>query len=47
MAGLRFEVQGIVNGRPAIVLEHVTRLRDDIAPDWPKPLDGLRAATAS
>jgi hypothetical protein len=40
MAGLRFEVQGIVNGRPAIVLEHVTRLRDDIAPDWPKPLQG-------
>lgn len=37
MAGLRFEVQGIVRGRPAIVVEHVTRLRDDIAPDWPKP----------
>ena len=40
MAGLRFEVQGIVNGRPAIVLEHVTRLHDDIAPEWPKPLEG-------
>jgi 4-hydroxy-tetrahydrodipicolinate reductase len=37
MAALRFEVQGIVAGRPAIVLEHVTRLRDDIAPDWPAP----------
>ena len=36
-AGLRFEVQGIVNGRPAIVVEHVTRLREDIAPDWPQP----------
>jgi hypothetical protein len=36
-AGLRFEVQGIVNGRPAIVIEHVTRLRNDIAPDWPQP----------
>ena len=34
---LRFEVQGIVNGRPAIVVEHVTRLRDDLAPDWPQP----------
>jgi 2,4-diaminopentanoate dehydrogenase len=34
-AGLRFEVQGIVNGRPAIVVEHVTRLHDDVAPDWP------------
>jgi len=40
MAGLRFEVQGIVNGRPAIVLEHVTRLHDDIAPEWPKPFEG-------
>lgn len=37
MAALRFEVQGIVRGRPAIVLEHVTRLRDDIAPEWPRP----------
>jgi 2,4-diaminopentanoate dehydrogenase len=40
MAGLRFEVQGIVRGRVAVVLEHVTRLRDDIAPEWPKPLAG-------
>jgi 4-hydroxy-tetrahydrodipicolinate reductase len=37
---LRFEVQGIVNGRPAIVLEHVTRLRDDLAPEWPAPPKG-------
>jgi hypothetical protein len=36
-AGLRFEVRGMLNGRPAIVLEHVTRLRDDLAPDWPQP----------
>jgi hypothetical protein len=36
-AAMRFEVQGIVNGRPAIVLEHVTRLRDDLAPEWPQP----------
>ena len=35
MAGLRFEVQGIVGGRPAIVVEHVTRLDDDLAPEWP------------
>ena len=34
-AGLRFEIQGIVGGRPAIVVEHVTRLHDDVAPDWP------------
>jgi 4-hydroxy-tetrahydrodipicolinate reductase len=37
MAALRFEVQGMVRGRPAIVLEHVTRLHDDLAPDWPVP----------
>jgi hypothetical protein len=36
MAGLRFEVQGIVRGEPRIVVEHVTRLRDDVAPDWPR-----------
>jgi 4-hydroxy-tetrahydrodipicolinate reductase len=36
-AGIRFEVQGIVHGRPAIIVEHVTRLRNDIAPDWPQP----------
>ncbi|TML89531.1 MAG: diacylglycerol kinase [Actinobacteria bacterium] len=36
-AALRFEVQGIVNGRPAIVVEHVTRLHDALAPDWPQP----------
>jgi hypothetical protein len=36
MAALRFEVQGIVDGRPAIVVEHVTRLDDDLAPEWPQ-----------
>ncbi len=39
-AALRFEVQGIVAGRPAIVVEHVTRLRDDLAPEWPQPVGG-------
>ncbi len=39
-AALRFEVQGVVDGRPAIVLEHVTRLRDDLAPEWPAPPSG-------
>jgi len=37
MAALRFEVQGMVDGQPRVVLEHVTRLRDDLAPDWPQP----------
>jgi hypothetical protein len=34
---LRFEVQGIVGGEPRIVLEHVTRIDDRLAPDWPQP----------
>jgi hypothetical protein len=36
-AALRFEVRGMVNGKPAVVLEHVTRLRNDLQPDWPQP----------
>jgi 4-hydroxy-tetrahydrodipicolinate reductase len=36
MAALRFEVQGIVAGRPALVVEHVTRLDDELAPEWPR-----------
>jgi hypothetical protein len=31
----RFEVQGIVNGKPAIIAEHITRLRKNSAPHWP------------
>lgn len=37
VAALRFEVRGLRRGRPVIVLEHVTRLRDDLGPDWPQP----------
>ena len=36
MAALRFEVRGMVGGRPALVVEHVTRLDDDLAPEWPQ-----------
>jgi 4-hydroxy-tetrahydrodipicolinate reductase len=36
-AALRFEVLGMVGGQPAVVLEHVTRLREDLCPDWPQP----------
>src|SRR6201991_3085875 len=36
-AGVRFEVLGMVDGRAAVVLEHVTRLREDLCPDWPQP----------
>ncbi|KRB73925.1 dihydrodipicolinate reductase [Nocardioides sp. Root190] len=37
---LRFEVQGIVDGEPRIVIEHVTRITGDCARDWPMPPDG-------
>ncbi|MGH9113895.1 MAG: NAD(P)H-dependent amine dehydrogenase family protein, partial [Acidimicrobiales bacterium] len=36
-AALHFEVRGMRGGRAVVVLEHVTRLRDDLAPDWPQP----------
>ena len=36
VAAIRFEVQGIVDGEPAIVVEHDTRIHDDAAPDWPQ-----------
>lgn len=35
VAALHFEVVGRYHGRPAFVLEHVTRMRDDVAPEWP------------
>ena len=36
-AALHFEVRGMRGGRPVVVLEHVTRLHDDLAPSWPQP----------
>jgi 4-hydroxy-tetrahydrodipicolinate reductase len=36
-AALRFEVRGMAAGRPVLVVEHVTRLRDDLGPCWPQP----------
>ena len=37
---LRFEVRGIVDGRAVIVIEHVTRIDPECAPDWPTPTTG-------
>ncbi|MET8228841.1 dihydrodipicolinate reductase [Streptomyces sp. NPDC005301] len=37
---VRFEVQGVVDGSPRIVIEHVTRIHASCAPDWPAPPDG-------
>lgn len=39
----RFEVQGIVAGQPLLVIEHVTRIDDDCAPDWPRADNGSSA----
>jgi hypothetical protein len=36
-AAMRFEVRGMLDGKVAVVLEHVTRLREDLCPDWPQP----------
>ena len=36
-AALHFELRGMRGGRAVIVLEHVTRLHDDLAPQWPQP----------
>ncbi|OBF93074.1 diacylglycerol kinase [Mycobacterium sp. 852002-51152_SCH6134967] len=37
VAAVRFLIEGMVGGRPAIVVEHVTRLRGDLRPDWAQP----------
>ena len=36
ISGMRFEIVGIVDGEERLVVEHVTRLRDGDAPDWPQ-----------
>jgi hypothetical protein len=36
----RFEVTGIVEGAPRLVVEHVTRISPELAPDWPTPAPG-------
>jgi hypothetical protein len=33
-AAIRFEIRGMVAGEPVVVVEHVTRLRPDLRPDW-------------
>jgi hypothetical protein len=40
VAAIRFSVEGIVNGEPLIVMEHVNRLTEAAAPDWPVPPEG-------
>ena len=31
------EIEGLVGGEPVIVVEHITRLRGDLRPDWAQP----------
>jgi hypothetical protein len=33
----RFEVQALVGGEPRLVVEHVTRIDPETAPQWPRP----------
>src|SRR6185312_15421145 len=37
IAAMRSTLTGYVGGTATFVLDHVTRMRDDIAPDWPQP----------
>ena len=38
---LRMQAVGVVDGREAIVIEHVTRLAHDVAPEWPTGVGDL------
>jgi hypothetical protein len=40
VAAVRFAVEGVVDGEPVIIVEHVNRLTPATAPDWPYPPDG-------
>ena len=40
IAGMRFEIAGMKDGKNLISVAHVTRARHDLAPDWPRPLRG-------
>jgi hypothetical protein len=37
IAGMRSTLTGYVEGNPTFVVDHVTRMHDDIAPNWPQP----------
>lgn len=50
LAGLRFQVSGVLRGRPVITVARVVRARADLAPHWPAPpfggADGHRVEIA-
>lgn len=37
VAAVRFQVTGLAGGTPVLVVDHTTRLRPDLRPDWPQP----------
>ncbi len=37
IAGMRSTLTGYVDDNPTFVIDHVSRMHDDIAPDWPQP----------
>jgi 2,4-diaminopentanoate dehydrogenase len=37
IAAMRSTLTGYVGDKPTFVVDHVTRMRDDIAPEWPQP----------
>ena len=36
-AAHRIELQGVVDGKPRIIIDHLHRLYPEAAPDWPRP----------
>jgi hypothetical protein len=37
IAAMRSTLTGYVGGKPTFVVDHVSRMRDDLAPGWPQP----------
>jgi hypothetical protein len=37
VAAVRFQIAGVVGGKEVLVIDHTTRLRPDLRPDWPQP----------
>ena len=37
VGAMRSTLTGYVDGKPTFVIDHVTRMRDDLAPGWPQP----------
>ena len=37
IAGMRSTLTGYVDGKPTLVVDHASRMHDDIAPGWPQP----------